>query len=183
MTTSAELRTLMPELCRHEGVWEGEYLYITPDAKIVDRHGSRLLCRTRDLEGQYPYDQTNISLWDDGREMVMHYPATFKDGRIWFDDKIIKGSFAEINDDDRGLSIFGSWIWTDLSMVPFPTTDMVMFELIQSSKDGQHRSRTWHWIDDGKIVLRTLISERKVSDDWRAWEAAHPLTAPLASKA
>jgi hypothetical protein len=173
MTTSADLRHLMPELCRHEGVWEGDYVYMTTDLQVVDRHFSRLICRTRDLDGRFPYDQTNISIWEDARSLRMDYPALFRDGRIWFDDPIISGSFSEIMADDTRLSIFGSWRWNDLSMIPFPVTDMVMYELIQSSADGQHRSRTWHWIDAGQIVLRTLISERKITDDWRAWEASH----------
>jgi hypothetical protein len=173
MTTSAELRVLMPELCRHEGVWEGFYSYVTPDMTVVDRHFSRLICRVRDLGGRFPYDQTNISLWDDGRSLRMEYPATFRDGRIWFDDPIITGHFSEVPKDDTGLTIFGSWRWNDTSMIPFPVKDMVMYEMIQSSACGRHRQRTWHWVDEGKIVLRTLVEEHKVSDDWRAWEASH----------
>ena len=173
MTTSAELRRLMPELCRHEGVWEGTYVYVTPTLQTVDRHFSRLICRVRDLDGIFPYDQTNICLWDDGRSLRMEYPARFRDGRIWFDDAIISGSFSQVPADDTALTLFGCWRWNDLSMIPFPVTAMVMYEMIQSSADGQHRNRTWHWIDAGQVVLRTLISERKVTADWRSWEASH----------
>ncbi|MEM6681098.1 MAG: DUF3598 domain-containing protein [Pseudomonadota bacterium] len=179
MTSSAELQRLMPELCRHEGVWEGTYRYLLPDLSVADSHGSRLICRTRDLEGRFPYDQTNISLWEDGRELVMDFPATYADGGIMFDDAVIKGRFSEVEGDPSRLTIFGTWVWTDASMVPFPTTDLIMYEMIQSSACGQHRARTWHWVDSGKIVLRTLIEEHKVTADWKAWEAENAQTAPV----
>ena len=40
-----------------------------------------------------------------------------------------------------------------------------LYEMIQLSEDGQHRTRTWHWLGaDGELQQRTLIKEtRKVS--------------------
>jgi predicted RNA-binding protein with PUA-like domain len=44
--------------------------------------------------------------------------------------------------------------------------DTYLYEMIQTSDDGQKRSRVWQWIRDGETRLRTLIDERKVSNVW-----------------
>ena len=35
----------MPLLARHEGVWDGSYIYYNTAGEEVDRHSSRLFCR------------------------------------------------------------------------------------------------------------------------------------------
>jgi hypothetical protein len=34
-------------------------------------------------------------------------------------------------------------------------------EMIQISKDGQNRARTWHWFRDEKLFQVTLTNERR----------------------
>ena len=84
------IREAMPLLARHEGVWEGTYSYFNAANEKVDEHASRLLCRFPD-EGPYPYHQTNHYTWADGRTEVREFPAEYRDGRVWWDNELIKG--------------------------------------------------------------------------------------------
>ena len=43
-----DIRTAMPLLARHEGVWDGVYTYFNAANEKVDEHASRLLCRIPD---------------------------------------------------------------------------------------------------------------------------------------
>jgi hypothetical protein len=88
------IREDMPLLARHEGVWEGEYVYYNAAGDMVDRHHSRLLCRFPD-DGPYPYHQTNFYTWADGRTEVRDFPASYRDKRVWWDNELIKGWAAE----------------------------------------------------------------------------------------
>ena len=150
----------MPLLARHEGVWEGTYRYYDAAGKLVDEHRSRLLCRFPE-SGPYPYHQTNIYTWTDGRTEVRDFPAEYRDGRIWWDNELIQGWAAELNLDDKGRSVVLYWQRTG-------DPDLYLYEMIQMSDDGKKRCRTWHWIRNGELETRTAIEERLVSRDWRA---------------
>ena len=39
------LKTEMPTLARHEGIWEGTYRHYDKDGNKTDEHHSRLICR------------------------------------------------------------------------------------------------------------------------------------------
>jgi hypothetical protein len=179
------LRTGMPLLCSNEGIWEGTYSYLTPDNQVVDQHRSLLVCRVLDDDAEHPYRQTNITLWPDGRVWRMEYPARYRDGRIHFDDALIAGHFAELPDGLLRRTIVGTWRWKKPEQwLQRPCGDVEMFEMIQNSRDGRHRSRTWHWIEDGAVILRTLVQETHTSRHWRSWDAANPpgpiqLTPPM----
>ncbi|MGD1954471.1 MAG: DUF3598 domain-containing protein [Sphingomonadales bacterium] len=167
MSHGIDLRAEMPLLARHEGQWTGMYRYVTPDFQLVDAHRADLTCRMP-TEGDYPYWQTNANIWldDNGAEAKrqdMEFPATYRDKKIWFDGDIITGWCGELTQDETNASIMVSWRWNDLSLIPMPITDLHMYEMIQLSGCGNHRSRVWHWIDDGKLILRTLIEETRVS--------------------
>jgi hypothetical protein len=150
----------MPLLARHEGVWEGTYRYYDAAGKLVDEHRSRLLCRFPE-SGPYPYHQTNIYTWTDGRTEVRDFPAEYRDGRIWWDNELIQGWAAELDLDDKGRSVVLYWQRTG-------DPDLYLYEMIQMSDDGKKRCRTWHWIRNGELETRTAIEERLVSRDWRA---------------
>lgn len=150
----------MPLLARHEGVWEGTYRYYDASGKLVDEHRSRLLCRFPE-SGPYPYHQTNIYTWADGRTEVRDFPAEYRDGRIWWDNELIQGWAAELNLDDKGRSVVLYWQRTG-------DPELYLYEMIQMSDDGKKRCRTWHWIRNGELETRTAIEEKLVSRDWRA---------------
>ena len=48
--------------------------------------------------------------------------------------------------------------------------DIQFYEMINTSEDGRQRSRTWHWIRNGRIFRRTVIDEFKTSDSGAGYE-------------
>ena len=162
------LRQAMPLLASNEGVWEGWYRYY--DAKtgaLTDQHRSRLFCRMVD-EGRNGYHQTNHYYWEDGRTEVRDFPAWYENGRIWWDNDLIKGWAAAMQPDDYNRS-------TCLNWTRHGEPDVYLYEMIQLSDDGINRSRTWQWFKHGKCFQRTLIDEVFVTADWRNWT---DMTAP-----
>lgn len=158
MTTTNPLKLQMPTLARHEGVWEGMYRYYDADGNKTDEHKSRLVCRFPE-DGSHPYHQTNHYLWDDGRTEVRDFPATVADGRLRWDNEFIQGWAADVNLDDHGRTTMLYWVRTG-------EPDLYLYEMIQISDCGQKRARTWQWFKNDALISRTLVDERKVSDDW-----------------
>jgi hypothetical protein len=156
----AELRRDMPLLARNEGVWEGWYRYYSAETgKLVDEHRSRLICRLKE-DGEFPYHQTNHYFWEDGRTDVRDFPASYADGRIWWDNDLIKGWAAAMKPDDFNRSTCLHWTRKG-------DDDLYLYEMIQISDCGKFRSRTWHWYKGGKCFQRTLIDEVFVTSDWK----------------
>ncbi len=146
----SDIKIGMPLLAKHEGEWEGVYMEVDPDGNVIDRHRSHLTCSFPD-SGPYPYYQINKYTWDDGRTEEHHFPAAYKDGRIWWDTDRIVGSAWEAD----AKTVLLHW---ERKGMP----EVSLYEMIQLSDDGQHRARTWHWFKDGVLLKRTLVRERKV---------------------
>ncbi len=146
-----DIRKGMPVLARHEGEWEGVYIHVDPHNNVLDQHKSYLQC-TFPQSGPYPYHQINTYTWDDGRREVIHFPATYRDGRIWWDTERIFGSAWEI--DPRTVVL--TWNRKDE-----PGT--YLYEMIQISQDNAKRGRTWHWFHNDELYKRTCIKERRVA--------------------
>ena len=153
------IKTDMPILARHEGVWDGWYRHVDPEGKLIDAHRSRLLCRFPPT-GEHPYHQTNIYTWEDGRKEVREYRCQYKDGakELIFLNELIDGWAREVPVDPKRRTLMLSWFRPDMPQIYF-------YEMIQASDDGRRRSRTWHWFNagDGSIFRRTLIDEQKVA--------------------
>lgn len=154
------IREDMPLLARHEGIWEGEYLYYDAAGTLIDRHRSRLLCRFPD-DGPYPYHQTNLYTWADGRTEMRDFPASYRDKRVWWDNDLIKGWAAEEPLDEKHRTVVLHW---ERQGDP----ELYLYEMIQLADDGLSRCRTWHWIRSGRLETRTAIQEELVGRDWRA---------------
>jgi hypothetical protein len=161
--SAAQMRAQMPLLARHEGVWEGRYRYYDAEGKEVDSHASKLICRFRD-DGPSTYHQTNHYTWDDGRTDVREFPAGLKDGRLFWDNDLIKGWASDVKLDEHARTTMLYWVRKG-------EPDTYLYEMIQISDCGQFRSRVWHWYKDGRLIQRTLIDETKSSDDWAAEDA------------
>lgn len=146
-----DIRAKMPVMARHEGSWEGSYIYVNLSGAIVDRHKAELFC-TFPSEGAYPYYQINRYTWDDGRFEEIHFPGIYNNNRVWFDNERIKGSIWEI--DRRSLVL--TWTRKDIP-------GSYLYELVQLSSDNNHRTRTWHWFKEDSCFQRTLIQETRVS--------------------
>ena len=156
------IREDMPLLARHEGVWDGVYTYYNAAGEKVDEHKSRLFCRFRE-EDEFPYHQTNHYRWDDGRTDIRDFPATYADGRVWWDNELIKGWAAEVGLDHKQRTVMLYWQRQG-------DPELYLYEMIQISDDGESRCRTWHWIRKGQLETRTAIQERLITHDWRAME-------------
>ncbi len=155
-----DFRKAMPLLARHEGVWDGTYTYFNAANEKVDEHASRLVCRIPQ-SGPVPYHQTNHYLWPDGKYECRDFPASFRDGRVWWDNELIQGWAAEVPLDDQQRTIMLYWQRTG-------DPSLYLYEQIQISDEGQDRCRTWHWIRDGRLETRTAIQETLVTRDWQA---------------
>jgi hypothetical protein len=139
----------LPLFARHEGVWEGEYIHEDTAGNELDRHASRIEVHfTDDLVA--PYQQTNTYTWADGRTQVIDFPATVRDGRVHFDTDRILGHAWEA--DDRTIIL--TWHYKS-------DPQHYLYEMIQIDASGQHRARVWHWFDNGELVRRTLVKERR----------------------
>ena len=156
------IRDDMPLLARHEGVWDGVYTYYNAAGEKIDAHTSRLLCRFPD-GGEHPYHQTNFYTWDDGRQEVRDFPATYRDKRVWWDNDLIKGWAAEVGLDEYNRTVMLYWQRQG-------DPSLYLYEMIQLADDGQSRCRSWHWIRNGQLETRTAIQERLVTRDWRSVE-------------
>ncbi len=146
-----KIREEMPVLARHEGEWEGVYIHVDPDNHEISRHRSHLQCRFP-AEGEYAYYQINTYIHPDGTREEIHFPATYRDGRIWWDTDRIEGSAWEI--DERTVML----TWTRKDM-----PGAYLYEMIQISEDGTARGRTWHWFEGDRLVKRTCIKEQRVA--------------------
>lgn len=160
MTTYAEFSERMPLLARHEGVWDGTYSYFDHNNNKIDEHASRLLCRMTGKD-DIPYHQTNHYTWPDGRTVVRDFPATYREGRIWWDNELIQGWAAEVPLDEHNRTMMLYWQRTG-------DPSLYLYEQIQIADCGQNRCRTWHWIRDGVLETRTAIQETFVTRDWRS---------------
>ena len=144
------IRNEMPVLARHEGEWAGTYLYVDTEGKIIDKHVSHLTC-SFPLDGSGDYFQINRYTWEDGKIEEHHFPALYKDGKIWFDSERIVGCAWEVDE----KTIVLTWSYKN-------DPESCLYEMIQISPDGNTRARTWHWFERGELVKRTLINEMRL---------------------
>ncbi len=163
MTTKQEIAKNMPLLAEAEGVWEGWYRYYDAESgEMIDAHRSRLICRLPEDGKPSDYHQTNYYFWEDGRSEIRDFPANYRDGRIWWDNDLIKGWAAAMQPDDQNLSTCLNWVRKG-------EENVYLYEMIQVNKAHDLRSRTWQWFRNGKCFQRTLIDEHRVSHDWQSW--------------
>lgn len=158
----------MPILVSNEGVWEGWYRYY--DAKtgqLTDQHRSRLLCRLIEEDGKTRYHQTNYYFWDDGKTEIRDFPAWYENGRVWWDNDLIKGWAAQMSPDDNNRSTCLNWVRKG-------EPDVYLYEMIQNSDDRTNRARTWQWFRNGLCFQRTLIDETFITRDWANFDVTVP---------
>jgi hypothetical protein len=163
LATPQEIRDAMPLLAANEGVWEGVYRYYDAvTGALVDEHASRLLCRIPVDGKPSDYHQSNYYFWADGRSEQREFPANYRDGRVWWDNDLIKGWAAAMQPDENKLSTCLNWVRKG-------EPGVYLYEMIQVDTAIKHRARTWQWFRDGKCYMRTLIDEHFVTDDWEGW--------------
>ncbi|MDE0286157.1 MAG: DUF3598 domain-containing protein [Gammaproteobacteria bacterium] len=153
------LRERMPLLARHEGVWDGHYRYFDDTGNKVDEHKARILCR---MIGTDDYHQTNYYFWADGRKDTRDFPAIVKEDRLVFYTEI-SGWAAEVPLDENNRTIMLHWTRNN-------EPDLYLYEMIQISDCGQYRARVWQWFRQGRLFMRTLVDEQRISEDWQAYD-------------
>lgn len=164
MANKREIQERMPLLAAGEGVWEGVYRYYDAvTGEMVDAHKSRLLCRLPEDGKPSDYHQTNYYYWEDGKKETREFPANYHDGRIWWDNDLIKGWAAAMQPDDNNLSTCLNWIRKG-------EPGVYLYEMIQVDAANKNRARTWQWFRDGKCYMRTLIDELFITSDWQNWD-------------
>ncbi|MGK0500713.1 MAG: hypothetical protein ACJAYG_002366 [Oceanicoccus sp.] len=162
--SKSTIREEMPILAKHAGTWEGVYRYYTADGKLVGQHDSRILCRFMD-EGNYPYYQTNIYTYPDGRQEIKEFPCVYENFSkvVIFKIGTIEGWVKEDSDMPGDTTCKLYW-------ERYGNRNIKFYEMIQTDPDFKHRTRVWQWLLDGKNILRTLINETKVSDTCDEYE-------------
>ena len=144
------IREEMPLLARHEGDWRGTYTYVDAGGNVIDKHSSLITCAFPDV-GEFAYQQTNRYTWEDGRKQEIDFPASYKEGKIYFDTERLVGHAWEV--DERTIVL--TWRYVH-------APQEYLYEMIQLDDSGDHRHRTWHWFRDGICYQRTLIDEERV---------------------
>ncbi|NDD75027.1 MAG: hypothetical protein EBZ40_08645 [Gammaproteobacteria bacterium] len=140
-------------LQRHAGVWEGRYTHIAPpDWRMVGAQDYRIEVEV--TASPIAYRQTSHYRHADGRTETLRYEGALRaaDDRVVFDDGRICGECWAIETDTL-------YMW--FAYAAAPTTRIT--EMIQLSRDGQHRARTWHWFESERLVKLTLVDERRLT--------------------
>lgn len=147
------IKSNMPVLARHEGVWEGTYRFITPHLQVVDQYDFHIeVSFPDDSHGGITYRQLSHYDWPDGRTGDIDFEAQFQGGQVVFDTEAISGRMWEIDSNTLYLT-FG-----------FPDQPGIkVCEMIQLAENNKDRARTWHWFKDEVLFQLTLVEEQRIS--------------------
>lgn len=162
---------LPPGLVAQQGVWRGTFRRYDASGACYDRFTSTIVVRLKERAGQVTYHQSNHYRWSDGSEQAFDSEGEIREGRIWFHNGQLEGWAMELPEgggtgDGSSASLLRMW-----SREPGGAQSL---ELIQVSPDGRRRHRLFQSVRAGEVLRRTAIDEEKLSDDWRAWDAAAP---------
>ncbi len=112
--------------------------------------------------GAPAYRQTSHYWWADGREQEVVYDGDLHGETLRIDTGRIAGECRAITSD----TLYMEFGYT-------ATPELRIAELIQLSKDGHHRARTWHWLRRGRLERITLVREQRTSLDPADWPTVH----------
>jgi len=163
---------LLPKaLMAQQGVWQGSFRRYDCVGACYETFASTIVVRMEERSGQLHYHQSNHYRWPDGSEQTFDSEGEIRDGRVWFRNGQLEGWAMELP--EGGLAGDGSSAAV-LRMWSREAGGAQQVELIQVSPDGWRRHRLFQSVRDGEVVRRTVIDEEKITDDWRAWDAAAP---------
>ncbi|HEV2569445.1 hypothetical protein [Sphingomonas sp.] len=143
------LRTVMPTIVAHEGIWDGVYRHIDANGTSLDEHRTWTSCEFPD-DGDDHYIQHNRLSWTDGRTAEYRFGCRWSDGLLRWDTDRFHGV---------GWETDGGVLMLRLERRDVPGAYYV--EMINLAPDRRTRARTWQWFRDGKPWKRTLC------DEWR----------------
>lgn len=167
----ADLRRLQPILARHEGVWEGIYRRYDALGMPIGQHRSRVVIRYRPdpKGGNEVYEQTNLYYHADGRQEEIQTTGSFDGDRLRFhSDRVDGWSKDDATDPARRTCLL---FMEFKKNVGWYTAGVQVYEIINISDDGRHRSRMTQHLQGGKTLTRTLIDETFRTRDWAGGSA------------
>lgn len=158
----------LPSLARQQGVWRGVFRRYDASGKLLAEFPSEIIVRVETNGAVTEYRQTNIYRPQGAPVQRIDSRGEIRDGRFWFENDRLRGWSMDIPGDTSGLGAALVMHYTDGSQ-------QSVYEVITRSEDGRRRWRATQYFKDGVLTRRTLIDEEKVTDDWRAWDAAQTL--------
>jgi hypothetical protein len=160
-------RSTPPAVARHQGVYRGVFRRYDAAGKLTAEFPSEIIARVIDRDGQQVFHQTNTYSPANAPRQVIDSHGEIRDGRIWFANERLEGWSMDIPGDATGRGAIIVMNYKDGS-------GTYVYEIVTRSADGKRRSRATQYFKNGVLERRTLIDEEKVTDDWRAYEAARP---------
>lgn len=164
--TAADLKSKLPVLAKNDGVWEGMYRRYGPDGKLMSEFNSRVVMRFRDDAPENEmYHQTNVYRFANGKGQVIESTGSFDGTRLNFgSDRDISGWAADDQTDPHGQTCL---LYMEVhSATPQLDKGTICYELVQLSACGKYRARAAQYVENGRIVMRTMIDEELVEKDW-----------------
>lgn len=163
---AAALKSKLPVMAKNEGVWAGTYRRYGSDGSLMNEFASRVVMRFRsDAPEQEMYHQTNIYRFSDGKGQVIDSKGWFDGQRLNFgSDRDISGWAADDLTDPNGQTCL--LFMAVNTATPQLAKGTICYELVQLSAFGQYRARAAQYVNDGRIVMRTMIDEELVTRDW-----------------
>lgn len=164
--TAADLKAAQPVLASNEGVWEGMYRRYGADGKLMGEFNSRVVMRFQDgAPEDEMYHQTNVYRFSNGKGQVIESKGWFDGERLNFgSDRDIAGWAADDQTDPHGQTCL---LHMEVhSATPQLAKGTICYELVQLSACGNYRARAAQYVQDGRIVMRTMIDEELVERDW-----------------
>jgi hypothetical protein len=158
-------------LLTSQGVWKGTFRRYDADGKLTAEFPSEIIARVEEKDGRQVFRQTNRYTPAGAPPQVIESTGEIRDGRVWFENERLSGWSMNIPADTSGR---GAVIVMDYK----DGSGQYVYEIVARSADGKRRSRATQYLKDGQIQRRTLIDEVKVTDDWRAYEAAQGVAKP-----
>jgi hypothetical protein len=177
---AAAMRKKLPVLSANMGVWEGFYRRFSPEGVPLSTHRSRLIMRLRDdAPLDQIYHQTNVYRFANGMTQVIESYGYFDGEKLNFgSSRDVHGWTLDDLSDPMRRSCF---LWMKLNAdTPQLKAGTEAFEMVNMGKDGDVRMRMTQYLLDGRIAMRTLIDEVRVTSDWQSrndW-ASLPLDTP-----
>ncbi len=155
----------LPSIATQQGVWRGVFRRYDAAGKLLAEFPSEIVVRIRPEGARLVYHQTNIYRPAGEAPQRIDSYGEVRDGRIWFANERLEGWSMDIPGDPSGRGAVLVMTYKDGS-------GQSVYEIITRSEDGTRRSRATQYFAAGQLLRRTLIDEQKVTDDWRAWDAA-----------
>lgn len=152
------------------GVYAGVFRRYDAEGQLRETFSSEVVCRLREESGRLLYHQTNLYSPSEGPSQRIDSHGELRDGRIWFANERLQGWCQPV---EAAGGVGGARGYL-LAMTFTDGSGLQLQEHAVVSADGRRRSRVAQYFQNDHLVRRTLIDEEKVSDDWAAWDQAHP---------